>query len=263
MKLAAFLIVSATLPAGAALTLLDSASFANQYDPAAILSGTNTGTAPWSVAGISAPQTITLNTGATPDSVDFNQASASNGWIQQDTGNATPFEVMTGSWTMEVRAFVGNATTGAARTATNGFALWADLLGNNQIITIDEDRVALYGTNNTGTVLVSGTDMNTDGFHTYRLAYEHNATTPTNSVYHVFRDGVDLTGGTGVARRAGVATTRLIVGDCCSGAGAVNTMDIDVQYVRFTPGAFAPIPEPSGAVLTGAAALGLLRRRRR
>ena len=256
----------------AALTALASSSFTNQYnagdilnsDPHPTATGSNNTVSPWSLAGMGGTATITLNTGSDPDAVHFTQTgqNTGNGWIQQDTGSS-PFESFTGSWTLEIRARLGDATTGAARTLTNGFVVWTDLLGNNQIVTIDEDRVALYGTNNAGTELVSSTNLNADGnYHTFRIAYEHNATSPAASLFHIFRDGVDLTGGTGVLRRGSAATTRLIAGDCCSGAGGINAMDVDVEYVRMTSGAFRPVPEPAVSLLGGLGLLGLLRRRR-
>jgi hypothetical protein len=186
----------------------DGAAYANGWDGAATSGGT---TADYSLNGTNLSYNMSTN----------------NGWLQQDNGS-TPWELGSGSWTVEVRARVG-ATGG-----NSGFVIWGALNGERDILTIRENSV----TNLAGTVF--DTSNNTSGFHDFRLVYDAGA-----DVYHYFRDSVQLTPLTGVPQQAGTANTRLIIGDCCSTVagtpfGGVGS-SFEIEYVRYDmTGAFSP-----------------------
>ena len=104
--------------------------------------------------------------------------------------------------------------------------------------------------------LLSDAD-NTDDFHVVRMATDSSVDPDDGNYYfHIWRDGTYLGKGRDWMPWHDSPTefvNRLMIGDL-SGATA-GTFEID--YLRFTDGAFAPVPEPSTFVLaTGV--LGLL-----
>ena len=97
---------------------------------------------------------------------------------------------------------------------------------------------------------------NSDAYHVFRMAKEAGAT-----VISLWRDDILLTA-SGTADISGVNTTRLYVGDL----GGSIAGNVDIDYIRLTPGAFGPaaeIPEPSAVLLWSVGGLFLLRRWRR
>ncbi|MCC6682665.1 MAG: hypothetical protein IT445_17330 [Phycisphaeraceae bacterium] len=88
-----------------------------------------------------------------------------------------------------------------------------------------------------------GTNDNTDGFHTFRIAYIQNNTV---NEWWVWRDGVLLNPGN-TALPVGLAGSakRVFIGSPGNDWGGVGELD----YVRFTNEALAPIPEPASAVI--------------
>ena len=144
-----------------------------------------------------------------------------NGWIQHDT-DSTPWEtgVADGeSWTVEIRARI-HPDEG------NGITLWGANGQERNIIQINGNNTQILG----GAVL-SESD-NTNGFHTFRMAYESGA-----NEYLVWRDGM-LISTESMSAQAATDQNRLIIGDCCSG---INMSKIDLAYIRYdTNGAFSP-----------------------
>ncbi len=105
--------------------------------------------------------------------------------------------------------------------------------------------------------LQSGTS-NTD-FNVFRIAMKEGQTAGSE-VFHVWRNGV-LLSDTVTDGLGNNGLYRLFFGD---GSNGRIGGDVDIDYLRFTSGAFAPIPEPSSLLLAGLGLLGsvCLRRRR-
>ena len=100
-----------------------------------------------------------------------------------------------------------------------------------------------------GTPSQIGSDAdNTDGFHRFRLAVDDS----TGNI-SVWRDGV-LQAENLPDLYAGAGYKRLYLGDI-SGRTA-GTVEFD--YVRFTAGAFTPVPEPGTVLLLAVGLIGLL-----
>ncbi|MEZ5324911.1 MAG: PEP-CTERM sorting domain-containing protein [Verrucomicrobiales bacterium] len=237
-------LVTSVVPGNAALNILDSASFANQYSGTDLFDGT-TAINGWEAAGGATDANLALN-----GSNLVMTLSDTNGWLQHDNG-ATPWETGSGSWTVEARALVGSSA------GAGGFVIWGALNGERDIMTVREGSVTTLG----GTVFDS--NSNIDTFHTFRLAYD-----ATGDAYHYFRDGVQLTPDEGIGQQAGTANTRLIIGDCCTSVDGSTLggpgSSIEIEYIRYdNTGAFSPVPEPSVAGLLALGLAGVFVRRRR
>lgn len=107
----------------------------------------------------------------------------------------------------------------------------------------------VYWNGTTSTNFIS-TANNKDGFHVFRIAYDVTA-----AKYYIWRDGVligdDLTG-------ANNSAAALNFGDATgSFAGSAS-----IDYIRWTTGAYAPVPEPGSLSLLGLGGLLMLRRRK-
>lgn len=232
-----------TLSAQAALTTLDSSSFANQFNGDDLFDGSNAANG-WVAAGGATDANFTLN-----GSNVISTLTDTNGWLQHDNGS-TPWETGSGSWTVEVRANI-------SATGSGGFVIWGALNGERDIMTIRENQV----TNLAGTVY--STETNAGGFHNFRLTYD-----AADDAYHYFRDGLQVTPDGGIGQQGGTGNTRLIVGDCCTGVGGAVLggpgSSVEYAYIRYdNSGAFAPVPEPSTTAFFGLAGLAFLLRRRR
>ena len=202
-----------------------SSTFDNQYNGNEVWDGV-TFQNQWVQAGGGDPSELTLNgTNLVVEQV------ANNGWFEHDDG-ATPFELGSGSWTVEVRAHV-------QATGASGFNIWAALNGERDILIVNEGSVTNLG----------GTEFdandNTDGFHDFRLVYD-----ATDDVYHYFRDAVQLTPAAGVGQQAASANTRLIIGDCCTGVAGIGSI-VEYEYIRYDmDGAFSPAPDQGARTVT-------------
>ena len=194
---------------------VDSSTFDNLYEGNDVFNGTNFWNG-WAVAGGSDAADYVLNTTNLIHTVDSN-----NGWIEHDNGTS-PWELGSGSWTVETRAHV-------VATGNSGFNIWGALNGERNVMQIDESSISNLG------VATFDTEDNTDGFHTFRLVYD-----ATGNAYHYFRDGVQVTPLEGIAQQASTGQSRLIFGDCCSGFAGTGSI-VEYDYFRYDmDGAFSP-----------------------
>ena len=149
--------------------------------------------------------------------------TAKNGWLQHDN-NESVWETGVadgGSWTAEVRVRLAN-------DEGNAIVIWGANGAERNILQINTGNTQTLS----GTVLDESD--NTDGFHTFRLAFEAQ-----DGLYYVWRDGQLLTPD-GLAKQAGTSKNRLIIGDCC---GGIPMTSVDLAYIRYdTTGAFSPAP---------------------
>jgi len=105
-----------------------------------------------------------------------------------------------------------------------------------------------------------GSNDNSDDFHTFRIAYILNDTTPE---FWVWRDGVLLNpGGTSLAAGLGGNAKRVLFG---SPSNSDYSGVAELDYLRFTNQALAPeaVPEPASLLLASCGLLALGRRRAR
>ncbi len=92
------------------------------------------------------------------------------------------------------------------------------------------------------------TSDNSDDFHIFRMALD-----PDTGTFTAWRNGEEL--GSGLTDGwVGGDYERLIFGDC----SGLDNGTAEVDYVRFTKGAYAPIPEPSTVALLATGLIGLL-----
>jgi len=220
----------------------DSADFANQSNGDQIWDGTAY-VGDWD--GATASGGTTADYSLNGSNLAINQTT-NNGWLQQDSGTSA-WESLgpDDSWTAEMRVHV--------LSAPGGVSLWGAQTGPGAgIITVNDNGV----TPGAGVGLGLSTADNTDGFHTFRLAYDSS-----EGDYSVWRDGLLLTDSQGATLNTGLS--RLIVGDCCSSYGGDGNV-FEVEYVRYdVTGAFAPVPEPTTLAVVGLALAGVLAVRRR
>jgi hypothetical protein len=120
--------------------------------------------------------------------------------------------------------------------------------GANQASTHDRQtfRVTTSNTSLDGAGTLLAAD-NTDVFHIFRLAYDR----PSNTTY-VWRDGAFLV--SVVTKELGGGSGGVCFGQFEGGAGGVA----QVGYLAFTPGAYAPVPEPSALALVLAGVFSLV-----
>ncbi len=223
--------------------MADSSSFSNQYSGDEIWDGA-TLLNDWVLNGGNTAAALSLSGSNLVVSADAN-----NGWVEHDN-DTTAWESSDGNWTVEINAKLNDTDVGV----NDGLVIWGERDGNRGVLWIQGTSV----TDISGNVIVDGID-NTDDFHTFRVAYD-----ATDALHHVWRDG-DLLSGVGVdINLAGGTSSRLIIGDCCTGIG--NPVDqYELGYVRYQADqALSVVPEPGSmnlAVIGGLAVLAIRRRR--
>ena len=158
-----------------------------------------------------------------------------------------------GGFTVEFRAKV----TSAVPDNQGAFAVLAQAVGasttNHSFLNIGDDKT--YWGEGGDAVALDNHDI-TDGFHVFRIAQAPGATT-----FHVWRDGILLSDSVGASFPfPAFINGTLSLGDF--GSGQTGTAEID--WIRFTSGFFAPVPEPSTMVLLalGGLCLATVGRRR-
>ena len=120
-------------------------------------------------------------------------------------------------------------------------------------INLWEDKIT-WGTSTQTTL---DTNDNTDDFHVIRVAQEPTTVTG-DEIFSVWRDGVLLADDLGGVYYSSFLN-RMFFGDVGSSGGG----EAQIDYFRFTEGAYAPIPEPATLVVLAGAVLALLVWRRR
>ncbi|MGK0184899.1 MAG: hypothetical protein ACI9R3_000673 [Verrucomicrobiales bacterium] len=144
-----------------------------------------------------------------------------NGWLEHANGS-TPWETGVedgGSWTAEVRVHI-------APDDGNGIVIWGANGAERGVMQIDTDTVTILG----GELLDE--NDNTDGFHTFRMAFDSDA-----GLYYFWRDDM-LLNEVGIPAQSATDSNRFIVGDCCS---TLPMTTVDLEYIRYdTTGAWSP-----------------------
>lgn len=233
-------LTAATLSSQAAITMTKGASgFTNTYNGNEIFDGTSY------VNGWDD------NAAGTNESVSGSVLTIGNatntGWVQQNNGSSdwetqlTP----TSPWTLETRVNVNDGNGGT----DNVLNLWLGNATNTIILNISETGIGTFN-NNSNLDATANT-----GFVTVRVAYDNVA-----NAFSVWRND-SLLSDTVASNFNDNTADRLIVGECCTSVSHTTAM---IEYVNYdTSGAFAPVPEPSSALLLGFSGFGLLVRRRK
>jgi hypothetical protein len=229
--------------AKADLLTKDSADFKYKYemdaDPAALdLAGTPAGV---DFAGAGTAGTLsTLGDGTT---IMTQSCSAYNHYTS--LAASLPGAVMGSSdityangWTLEFRV----------KTAGDGnmpfaFALEAGTVSDN-----DSGQINIGNTLQTWGTVDLGATVNSDAFHMFRLAHLAG-----QNVYRIWRDNAELASGATLAGWMADGSN-IYFGKIASNEGGAY----DIDYLRVTPGAYAPVPEPGTIALLSTGLLGFL-----
>jgi hypothetical protein len=225
--------------------LMDSANFALKYEMDALpttqdlLGRGNTDFAPYGSGTIAAAGGI-LNLNSTEG--DGNAALEGDGaaaiWPNSGITGAT-------GYTIEFKAKVlsSSGAQGAVRLATIAPSAGAS---NGAWLTLNTTDVT-WGT--LDAVLATALDNSSD-YHVYRVS-----SAAGSASFNVWRDGVAL--GTGLTSNVPWSFTMFDFGDSSGNLGG----NVNIDYLRFTPGAYAPVPpvpEPGCIVLLSTGLLSLL-----
>lgn len=192
--------------------------------------------------------TVSINSGVlTIDTV--NNSTANDGlWYQITGGGGTAWDVAGGTaLTVEIRVRINNSNSG-----TLGGGISLQDTNNAGFVQLFFDHIRVEGTD-------IATDLNNDGFHTFRFATYTPDLTSAGQIYKVWRDGVQIGGDVPVSANFSGAAFRL--GDFVSGFAET---DLDIDYLRWDlTGAYEPIPEPAslGLIAVGALLFGTQNRR--
>lgn len=208
-------------------------------------------------AGVAGSQTIPQNYAGGLASSDQSAASAENlfrGDFDHSGEGSIWRELVKGgaasAWTLEVRVQKRSGTQGA--NGWFGIATANLNESNSSALTIMDDRIRFTG----GADYLNGSDFTT-GFQTIRIAHD----AADNAYYYWINDtllNVDLA--TPIAGTNGSAfDNNTFIGDYSTGIAG----EWDVDYIRIAKGAFAPVPEPTAAMLLSLGGLVLTLRRRK
>lgn len=159
--------------------------------------------------------------------------------------NAGWSTVRTGDWTFEMQAKFNNVA--------NGFALWLGTGTQLALVEVYNDRISEYQDT---PQFATGLTLNDGASHTVRVAFDGS-----DSLFYVYLDD-NLLNPAGQAPLSPFANGDLNLGDFASSTFG-DDLDIDVENISFTDGAFAPVPEPSSTALLGLGGMALLLRRRK
>jgi hypothetical protein len=212
-----------------------------------------------------APSTLDLDSNGKPDLLDLGDAGAityaggiqtvattkavapKDAWGSAESTNEVWAGKMTYStgWTAELRVKVDSMDSTAGISATAGFcggSTGSAAGAHTQLIFRPDEARWFYNASQYTTVM----GVNSDDYHVFRMIQ-----LPDQGLFDVYRDGqlvVEATSGDGIA------TDNMWYLD---GAGNwAGTMHVD--YLRFTAGAYAPVPEPSTIIMLAAGLIGLL-----
>jgi hypothetical protein len=183
---------------------------------------------------------LLVNTSATSGGLMSNDSNYLGIWpvesISAETGYTTEFRV---------KILTSTGASGAFKTQISPYGSTL-----SDILSIGADHVTWWINGEDDIVLDTGD--NTDGFHTFRIARHMDAPAKA-SVWKA-----DVLIGAGLTVSYSLTPTRYYIGDIDSSVNGTWEMD----YLRFTGGAFAPVPEPMTLAMRCLGVLALLRKRR-
>jgi hypothetical protein len=226
-----------TQTASAALVQTDSSSFAWKYEMNADPTTQNidgVAGADWGFAAAKGTVADGILTTASTGYYSSWQDTAGQVWANVDFENGFTFETR-----------LRTHQTGAHSAI--GFMV-GSALSNFAFLQVGDDSI-FWGDAYAPTIGTPGGYDNSTDFHTYRFAQ-----LPNQDSYSVWRDGKLVAEGLTSAYTPSDLSACALFGSPTSVAAGANEID----YVRITSGAFAPVPEPGTCVLLTTGLLGLV-----
>ncbi len=214
------LLAMLAVPAWASMTPMDSADFANKIEGDV-----------WPVPGYD------CGGSASSDGSVITYTAGSSTYVETTAAMPQSYTI---EWNMKVLSSGPNGV----------FTMWmsnATNIVDNVWVMVGQDKVKMY--RDGAVVDVAATGANDDAYHTFRIAHEANS-----SVFQLWRDGVQI--GTDVPTTNFAAADDMWFFGGWGGLGG----QAEVDYYRWTEGAYSPVPEPMTLALFGLGGL-LLRKR--